>query len=467
LVNTSWGGTNIETWISREAFQSSDEFKSMIAAMPVAGTDSLAKIGSAKLKKDMQKWREELLPQDLLSTWNQLGFDDSRWPKLRVPDMWETQGLYSVDGVLLFRKSFNVTADNAGKPAVLELAKIDDNDVTYVNGVKVGATDGYEAIRKYSVPTGVLKAGNNVIAVRITDVRGGGGIYSEFPLRITVGSQVESLAGEWAYKIESVNEAVYVSRVKENQYPTLVYNTMVNPLLSYAIKGVLWYQGESNAGRGWQYRKAFPLMINDWRRRWNQGDFPFYFAQLTSFDGGGSTDRRSGHNWAELREAQALTLSLPNTEMAVTWDVGESKSIHPRNKQDVGLRLALVALKDTYKQNFLSSGPVFQSMKAEGNKMILTFSNIGGGLITRDRYGYLRGFEVAGADQKYYHAKAYIQGDKVVVSSENVATPVAVRFGWFDDISESNLFNKEGLPAVPFRTDSWERETVAKKFELY
>jgi sialate O-acetylesterase len=331
----------------------------------------------------------------------------------------------------------------------------------------VGATDGYEAIRKYSVPKGVLKAGNNVIAVRITDVRGGGGIYSEFPLRITVGSQVESLAGEWAYKIESVNEAVYVSRVKENQYPTLVYNTMVNPLLSYAIKGVLWYQGESNAGRGWQYRKAFPLMINDWRRRWNQGDFPFYFAQLTSFDGGGSTDRRSGHNWAELREAQALTLSLPNTGMAVIWDVGEAKSIHPRNKQDVGLRLALVALKDTYKQNFLSSGPVFQSMKAEGNKVILTFSNNGGGLTTSDKYGYLRGFEVAGADQKYYYAKAYIQGDKVVVSSENVTSPVAVRFGWFDDISECNLFNKEGLPAVPFRTDSWERETVGKKFELY
>jgi sialate O-acetylesterase len=464
LINTSWGGTHVETWTSREAFEGSDEFKSMIASVPLVNIDSLSKIKSAKLKLDMQRWQGEVLPKSLLSSWNQLAFDDSKWNKLNAPGQWEGQGLDGVDGVLLFRKSFTVDADKAGSPAVLELAKIDDSDIAYINGVKVGTSDGYNTTRKYMVPSGILKAGTNVIAVRITDTGGGGGFHGDSPMQITVGDKVQSLAGPWQYRFETINQTVSALNLNPNEYPSLLYNAMLKPLIPYAIQGAIWYQGESNAGRAWQYRKAFPLMINDWRKRWNQGDFPFYFVQLASFDAGGSSDKKSGYQWAELREAQTLTLSLPNTGMAVTSDVGEVKDIHPRNKQDVGLRLALAALSNTYQKKVVGSGPMYQSMKAEGNKVTITFSNIGTGLMTKDKYGYLKGFEVAGADQKYCYAKAYIKGDKVIVYSDDVPTPIAVRFGWYDDLSDNNLFNKEGLPAVPFRTDNWERVTVAQKF---
>lgn len=311
LINTSWGGTHIETWTSREAFQGSEEFKSMIASMPSLNMDSLARIKSATLAKDISA--------------------------------------------------------------------------------------------------------------------------------LTLGP---------------------------NEYPSLLYNAMLYPLIPFAIQGAIWYQGESNAGRAWQYRQAFPLMINDWRKQWKQGDFPFYFVQLASFDAGGSSDKQSGYRWAELREAQTLTLSLPNTGMAVTSDVGEVKDIHPRNKQDVGLRLALAALSGTYKKNTVGSGPMYQSMKTEGNKVTISFTNIGSGLMTKDKYGYLKGFEISGADQKYCYAKAYLQGNKVIVYADDVTAPIAVRFGWFDDLSDNNLYNTEGLPTVPFRTDNWERVTVSEKFKI-
>jgi len=466
LINTSWGGTHIETWTSRQAFESANEFKSMIATVPLVNMDSVTKVGAIKLKNDIQKWRTETLPKDLLNTWNQQAFDDSKWNKLHAPDVWESLGLNGLDGVILFRKSFIIDADNAGKPAVLQLAQIDDSDITYINGIKIGETEGYNITRKYTVPAGILKAGNNVIAVRIKDDGGGGGFYGDSPMQIATDNQVQSLAGDWLYKFESINQSEYIFEANPNQYPTLLYNAMLHPLIPFAIQGAIWYQGESNAGRAWQYRKAFPLMINDWRKQWKQGDFPFYFVQLASFDAGGSTNKNSGYKWAELREAQTLTLSLPNTGMAVTTDIGEAKDIHPRNKKDVGYRLAVSALSNTYKKNVVGSGPMYKSMKTEGNKIIISFSNIDSGLKIKDKYGYIKGFEVANSDKKYCFAKAYIQGNNIIVQSDAVVAPVAVRFGWFDELSENNLFNKEGLPAVPFATDNWERVTEYEKFKI-
>jgi sialate O-acetylesterase len=248
---------------------------------------------------------------------------------------------------------------------------------TFFNGTKVGATNGYNNKRKYTIPAGTLKEGRNVIMVKVLDTGGGGGIYGEASdVKITVGNQDIKLAGDWRFKVESLTGAS--SSVGPNSYPTLLFNAMVNPLIPYSFKGALWYQGESNAGRSYQYRKAFPLMISDWRQRWNQGDFPFYFVQLASFNANNG-NTKTGSGWAELREAQTLTLSLPNTGMAVTTDIGEAKDIHPRNKQDVGKRLALVALNKTYGQNLVSSGPVYESMQVNGNRVILSFANTGGG----------------------------------------------------------------------------------------
>lgn len=260
----------------------------------------------------------------------------------------------------------------------------------------------------------------------------------------------------------AVKAASQNGQVWPNNYPSLLFNGMINPLIPYAIKGALWYQGESNAGRAYQYNKAFPLMINDWRARWKEGDFPFYFVQLASWQANQGNSNQ-GSTWAELREAQTAALSLPNTGMAVTLDIGDTKDIHPANKKDVGLRLAAIALNDLYNKKGEYSGPMFESMAVEGNKAVVTFSHADG-LWVKDNYGYLKGFEVAGADQKFYYAKAEIKDGKVVVFNDNVAAPVALRYGWADDMPEANLYNKAGFPAAPFRTDKWKTITENEKY---
>lgn len=253
--------------------------------------------------------------------------------------------------------------------------------------------------------------------------------------------------------------------VGPNAYPTLLFNGMINPIIPFSIKGAIWYQGETNAGRSYQYRKAFSLMIQDWRQRFGQGDFPFYFVQLASFNASNGNSAK-GSGWAELREAQTATLTLPNTGMAVAMDIGESKDIHPRNKQDVGARLAAIALNNLYGVKVEYSGPVYQSLKTDDNKIILSFIHADNGLMIKDKYGYLKGFEIAGADQKFYYARADVKNSQVTVYSDSVANPVAVRYGWADDMPEVNLYNKEGFPASPFRTDAWKGITDEVKYEI-
>jgi sialate O-acetylesterase len=239
-----------------------------------------------------------------------------------------------------------------------------------------------------------------------------------------------------------------------NTYPTLLYNGMINPLLPYGIKGAIWYQGESNAGRAFQYRRVFPDMIKDWRAQWEQGDFPFLFVQLANYMKADSLPAES--SWAELREAQSMTLSLPNTGMASAIDVGEALDIHPKDKQTVGKRLAISALNVAYHQNIEHLGPAFKEMKITGNKAELTFDHVGKGLTVKDKYGYVNGFTVAGADHKFHWAMATITGDHTItVTSPKVAEPVAVRYGWANNPDDVNLYNSEGLPADPFRTDKW------------
>ncbi|MGK6353105.1 sialate O-acetylesterase [Parapedobacter sp. DT-150] len=250
--------------------------------------------------------------------------------------------------------------------------------------------------------------------------------------------------------------------VGPNDYPTLLFNAMVNPLIPYTIKGAIWYQGETNAGRAYQYRKAFPLLINDWRQRWGLGDFPFYFVQLASFKAQGGTSA-NGSSWAELREAQTMTLSLPHTGMAVTTDIGETDDIHPRNKQDVGKRLALVALHDAYGKRVPFSGPTYGAFRVRGNQAIVKFDHTDDGLTVRGQQ--LLGFELAGEDRQFRPAEATIKGNTVVLHSDDVAKPVAVRYAWADDAGTSNLFNGAGLPAVPFRTDDWPGVTASVSYQ--
>ncbi|MBV4358417.1 sialate O-acetylesterase [Pinibacter aurantiacus] len=464
LIHTSWGGTEVETWTSREAFQNSDEFKNMISAYPHINTDSIGQLKKAELQNKITALQGSIPDANTVATWKNADYNDAKWPDMKIPALWETQQLPDFDGIVWFRKTIDIAAEDAGKPAEIELGMIDDADATYVNGTAVGGLNGYNVKRVYNIPAGVLKAGKNVIAVRVQDTGGGGGIYgdAEF-VKLTVGSKVLSLAGSWKFQIEGLINGNPTAG--PNDYPTLLFNAMINPIIPYGIKGAIWYQGESNASRAYQYRKAFPLMISDWRQRWNEGNFPFYFVQLATFNSANGTSK-NGSAWAELREAQAMTLALPNTGMSITTDIGEPGDIHPKNKQDVGKRLAAIALHDTYDIEGEYEGPVFQSVKVENGKAVVSYTHTGSGLYVKDKYGYVKGFEIAGADQQFHYAQAIIKGDKIIVWQDGLANPVAVRYNWADDASDGNLFNKEGFPAAPFRTDDWKAVTAEVKYKV-
>jgi sialate O-acetylesterase len=463
LLHTSWGGTEVETWISREALSNNPEFKELMGQLPVMNLDSLADVKNKLMLEKIKKVQTGLPTAEVAESWKEPFLDDQSWPKMQLPGLWEQTVLPDLDGIVYLRKTVMIPATEVGKTGMLSLSMIDDNDVTYINGVKVGNTNGYNIKRVYTIQPGVLKPGKNVIVIRIEDTGGGGGVYGEATdLTLSVGNNKQDLRGEWHFQIASLGKA---SAVGPNSYPTLLYNAMLHPLLPFAIKGALWYQGESNAGRAYQYRKAFPLMITDWRTRFKQGDFPFYFVQLASFNSANGNSE-NGSNWAELREAQTLTLKLPHTGMAVTTDIGESKDIHPKNKQDVGKRLAAWSLHDDYGKQGEFTGPIYSTHKIVGNTMEIQFSHAAKGFTIKGASGKILGFEIAGADKKFYPAEAVIKGNLIVVSSDKVATPASVHFGWADDAGICNLFNKEGFPASPFRTDNWKGKTDDVKYKI-
>jgi len=460
IIDDNWGGTNIETWISREGFESSEEFKEMIGRMPRIHLDSLSKLSIRGSEKRIERMQGTLFSELNPKDFHQPQFDDSKWQTLIQPGLWEAQVLGQLDGVVWLRKTITLSAEEANQDAVLHLAKIDDNDETYVNSVKVGGIDRWNADRIYTLAPGILKEGKNVIAVRVIDTGGGGGIYgSESEVKISLGQKDISLAGDWKWQVESI-----LKLTNENSLPSLCYNAMIHPIVPYGIRGVLWYQGESNAGRAYQYRKAMPLLIADWRKKFGKPDMPFYYVQLATYTTYGNSNE--GCDWAELREAQALTLSVPNTGMVVTTDVGDPTDIHPTNKQTVGIRLAAIALNNLYGKSLVCRGPNFKDFEVNANVATISFNNTEGGLYTPDKYGYIRGFEIAGNDSVFHFAKAFIKGDKIQLYSDMVQNPIAVRFSWIGDASESNLFNKEGFPAEPFRTDQWKTITKTAKYNI-
>ena len=462
LINTSWGGTHVETWTSRDAFESSDEFKGMISKMPKLDLAAISKEKTQKITQQVSAVQGHYPPTpNEISTWTSPDIDDSQWPTMTLPGVWEDQSWPDLDGTVWFRKSFDLAAADAGKEATLWVSMVDDSDETYINGIKVGATaNEWNKLREYTVKAGVLKSGKNVIVVKATDTGGGGGIHGEASmLHMMVGQHNIPLDGKWAYHIESAGDA---NALGPNDYPTLLFNAMVSPLIPYSIRGALWYQGEANAGRAYEYRTSFPLMINDWRKHWGQGNFSFYFVQLSSWNADNGNSEK-GSTWAELREAQTATMSLPHTGMAVTTDIGNPTDIHPRNKLDVGMRLAAIALKDNYGKNVISRGPTFK----QRNGMYIEFDNTGSGLMAKDKYGYVRGFEVAGAEGKFFPAQAFIDGNRILLRCDQVKDPAVVHYGWEDDAGECNLFNKEGFPAEPFRVGDTDKFiTKNSKFTL-
>ncbi|MBK9018187.1 MAG: hypothetical protein IPM82_31355 [Saprospiraceae bacterium] len=338
---------------------------------------------------------------------------------------------------------------------------MDDYDIAWVNGVKIGESFGYRNWRNYFSPPISWKPKGNVLVVRIFDTGGKGGMYSN----AFWGNAI--LNGTWKYKPGVKIDAKHfpqptVPNGSFFTHPGLLYNGSIAPLQPFAIKGAIWYQGESNVERAEEYGALLPAMIQDWRRHWGQGDFPFLVVQLANHHP--EPEQPGDSDWAELRASQMKALDLPNTAIVTAIDIGEANDIHPHNKLDLGIRLGLAAKKIAYWENIVHSGPVFKSMKTEGDKIRLSFRSMGGGLVSKDKYGYLRGFAVAGADQQFHWAMAYIEGDEVVVFSPKTKQPVAVRYAWADNPGQLDLYNVEGLPALPFRTDDWKVSTAGKVF---
>jgi sialate O-acetylesterase len=465
LIDCSWGGTNAETWISKPAIvKNAEEYAATMQTLDALDMKVISEQRKAKLKALIGE-----IPENDLglvgdkAVWADPAMDVTTWKSMNIPQLWENAGLEQLDGIVWFRKELELTEEQAQKGVILNIGKVDDSDITWVNGVKVGETlDKYDALRRYVIEPKVLKAGKNIIAVRVEDYRGGGGLWGtaeEFYAQVNTTNTKIPLAGDWKYK---VSKAILGDAVLEpNTYPTLLFNGMISPIIPYSIKGAIWYQGESNVGRAHRYQHIFPLLIKDWREQWQQGDFPFFWVQLANYQKAPANPTESA--WAELREAQTTTLSVPNTGMALAIDIGEADDIHPRNKQDVGRRLALAAQKVVYGDNIVHSGPQYKSMKIEGKEIRIDFELFGSKLMVKDRYGYLKGFAVASSDKKFYWAKARLEGNQVVVWSEQVPNPVAVRYAWADNPDDVNLYNEVGLPALPFRTDVWEGVTFGRK----
>lgn len=445
LICSSWGGTVVETWTSPQMMRTVANYASKL--------DKIEKIDLEAYQKDNQIKKEKYI-RDIK---NDKGIADQWYNntsvytnKMDIPKEWAETELSDMDGSVWFKTQFILPDNAAGKMASLSLGAIDDTDITWINGQEIGRTDGYDIKRIYHVPAGLLKGGINTLVVNVADYASGGGINGrKDQLYIEVEGKKYPLSGTWDYAISVDNREYDYFELVPNSYPSLLYNGMVAPLINFPIKGILWYQGESNDGDPYLYRTLFPNIINDWRAKWNE-PLPFYWVQLANFR---EADKQpSQSKWAEIREAQTMALSLPNTGQAVTIDIGDAKDIHPRNKQDVGKRLALIALKNNYeKSDITASVPIFKSMVVEGNKIIISFGNISSGLLSNNKYGYITGFSIAGHDGHFVWAKAKMDGNKVIVWQDDVTNPVEVRYAWSDNPDDACLYNSAGLPACPFR----------------
>lgn len=471
LIHASWGGTPAEAWTPRAALVAEDSLRPMVDVFEQEMRDAERR---AAALRDVADWEARNFHQDTGNKGEARGFarvdvPPAGWEKMNAPGPWEDEGL-KIDGAVWFRREIELPSDWAGQDLALSLGAIDDFDVSYWNGTRVGATGAetpqyWSAPRRYVVPGKLARAGRNVIAVRVFDHYGSGGFVGPADAMTVKRSSGEaaalSLAGSWRYRIErrlkpiaaDFSKRPRVPGADDFNSPTVLWNGMIAPFAGVPLAGVIWYQGESNVRQASQYRTLFPAMIRGWRAAWGANGMPFLFVQLANFEDNAANALLGHGAWAELRDAQAATLRLPATGMAVTIDIGERDDIHPRNKHDVGRRLALQALAGVYRRDVIASGPRFHSAARAGAALRVRFTGIASGLVTSDG-APPRGFVVAGADHVWHVADAVIDGDAVVLTSRDVPQPIAARYAWGNS-PPATLRNQADLPAAPFRTDDW------------
>jgi sialate O-acetylesterase len=447
LINAALGGSPAEAWMSEDALI---KFPSLYEESIKFKNDSLVKDIESSDKVRASKWYAELnsIDEGLKSKpgWANPDLDDKNWADMNVPGYWADGPLKTANGSVWFRKKFQAPKSMVGSSGRLWLGRIVDQDSVFINGEFVGTTGYQYPPRKYPINSSLLREGDNLIAVRVISNSGRGGFVLDKPYFLAGTKDTINLTGPWKYK-QGADMSPLTGPTAIRWKPTGLFNKMISPLLTHTIKGVIWYQGEANTQRAEEYKKLFPALITNWREKWGQGDFPFLFVQLANFMEQKAEPSES--NWASLREAQLETLSLPNTGMAVAIDLGEWNDIHPLNKLDVGRRLSLIAQHVAYEDDkTVYSGPMYKTAKVAGGKIEISFSNVGGGLISKG--GDLKYFSVAGSDKVFIWAQAKIENNKVLVWSDKVVIPVFVRYAWADNPNGANLYNKQGLPASPF-----------------
>jgi sialate O-acetylesterase len=449
LINSALGGSPIESWMSEEALKpfpiSSAEAEKFKNDQMISEIEAIDKKRSDDWYALLNSIDKGLIHKDQL--WSQTKFNDSAWNTMALPGFWKDQSIGNVNGVVWFRKEIHVPEAMVGKAAKLMMGRIVDQDFVYVNGEMVGTTSYQYPPRRYDIKPGILKAGKNTIAVRVINNIGSGGFVVDKPYYLAVANDTLDLKGDWKYQLGATMQPLQGPTFIRWK-PTGLYNAMIAPLLNLKIKGVIWYQGESNAANPKQYAQLFPAMIRNWRAKWGQGNFPFLYVQLPNFMETFPDPRES--NWAELRQAQFNTLSVPNTAMAVAIDLGEWNDIHPLNKESVGNRLALLARHIAYGGNKLpASSPMPSASVFEKDKVIISFKNVGGGLIAKDG-AELKSFAISNDGKHFVWAKAMIVGNTVVVSSDKMINPTVLRYAWDNNPADANLFSREGLPSTPF-----------------
>ncbi|WP_288244161.1 sialate O-acetylesterase [uncultured Chryseobacterium sp.] len=446
IIHTSLGGSPVQAWMDANSLKNYPEY---LAEAEKWKNDDLIKSTESGEQALSRAWYTELDQSDigLNQHWENFDLDDSSWKTMNVPGSWEDQeGPF--EGSVWLRKEIMLPKGSAQKAAFLNLGRIKDADVTYINGVKVGNVTYEYPPRWYDIPSGILKEGKNIIAVRITNGSGKGQFIADKPYYLEIDGQKIDLKGTWKYRIGAKMEKMAPGQTFIRWKPTGLYNSMINPLINYKVKGFLWYQGESNTGKPKEYGDLLTTMINDWRSKWNEKDAPFLIVQLANFME--TKNQPVESNWAELRDQQRkVSLNVPQTGLAVIIDAGEWNDIHPLDKKTVGDRLSLQALKIADKKNIVADGPVYQSMKLEGSKIILSFKK---GTDNFAPVSELKGFAIKNTDGNWTWAKAKTEGEKIVVWNDSVKNPVAVRYDWADN-PDGNLKNKTGLPASPFTTE--------------
>ncbi|WP_091624473.1 sialate O-acetylesterase [Maribacter orientalis] len=452
LINASVGGTPIESWTSENGFK---EFPEILETIE-KNKDTVYVNSRNRENNRPYNITSEHRDKGLIGPikWYEPNFKPNDWRNISIPGYWEDQGIRNLNGTVWYRKEIEIPNEIDMQEATVFLGRIVDADELYINGQKVGNTTYQYPQRRYAIPKNILKSGTNLFTIRVTNYNGKGGFVPDKPYYIYTKKDTIDLMGYWKYKVGEVFEpkapSSSVKPFNAQNEPTALFNAMVAPYTQLHLKGILWYQGESNSGKPKAYSRLLKALINDWRKQFHQPTIPFIYAQLPNFMEVNYSPEES--NWAQLRQSQIEGLKIPNTGMTVNIDLGEWNDIHPDNKKDVGKRLALSALKLAYNEDVVHSGPLYSGYQIREKTIEISFSNIGNGLVSKDG-NQLSEFAIAGEDKHYVWAKAKIEGDKIIVWNDKIQKPKYVRYAWADNPNNPNLYNVEGLPASPFTTE--------------